>query len=48
MDKVVQLEVVEDTESYVTNYEVRRGKQCDTGRTVSWERYWKGLTYPRG
>ena len=37
MDKVVQLEVAEDTESYVKELLKKEGKQCDTGRTVSWE-----------
>ena len=37
VDKVVQLEVAEDTESYVKELLKKEGKQCDTGRTVSWE-----------
>lgn len=37
LDKIVRLEITEDMENYVKDLLKKEGKQCDAGRTVSWE-----------
>ena len=37
LDKIIQLEIAEDMEGYVKDLLKKEEKQCDAGRTVSWE-----------